>query len=175
MSDQVIATYGREKVLEWYLNSAYYGNQIYGAAQAAQYYFGKDLGDLNLGESAMLAAVASFPALNPQDAPVAAQENQAEVLAQMAKAGFLSSSEAEIAARARLIYADSEPDQDLYLPSFLSYVLGEAGESIPQDRLLRGGLNIISTLDGELQDALTCTLEIMRQRVYGQDPLLGDD
>lgn len=175
LADQVIATYGREKVLEWYLNSAYYGNQIYGAAQAAEYYFGKALGNLTLSESAMLAAVASFPALNPQDAPVAAQENQIKVLDQMAEAGFLSSSEAEKAARARLIYADSEPDQDISRPSFLSYVLGEAGESVPPDRLLRGGLKIISTLDGELQDALTCTLEIMRQRVYGQDPLLGAD
>jgi|GEM_PF-517914 len=173
LADQVIATYGREKILEWYLNSAYYGNQIYGVAQAAEFYFGKDLGDLNLGESAMLAAAAIFPALNPQDAPVAARENQAEVLEHMAEAGFLSSGEADRAARARLIYADPESDDDLSPPAFVSYVLAEAGESIPEERLLRGGLDIISTLNGELQDALTCTLEIMRQRVYEQDLQLG--
>ena len=175
LAGQIIATYGREKVLEWYLNSAYYGNQIYGAAQAAEYYFGKDVGDLNLGESALLAAVASYPALNPQDAPVAARDNQTQVLDQMAAAGFISSSEAERAARARLIYADTELSEDLSRPSFVSYLIDEAGEEIPQERLLRGGFKIISTLDSGLQDALSCTLDIMSERVYGQEPQLGSD
>lgn len=35
LADQIIATYGREQVLEWYLNSVDFGNQIYGVAQAA--------------------------------------------------------------------------------------------------------------------------------------------
>ena len=170
--DQIIATYGREKVLEWYLNSVFYGNQIYGAPQAAEYYFGKELADLNLGESAMLAAVANFPALNPLDAPVAARDNQAQVLDRMAEAGFISPNEAERAARARIIYADSQ-DDDYLLPPFVSYVLGQAGGAIPQDRLLRGGFRIFSTLDSQLQEALTCTLDIMHQRLYGQDPQLS--
>jgi membrane carboxypeptidase/penicillin-binding protein len=173
LADQIVAVYGREKVLEWYINSTYYGNQIYGASQAAIYYFGKDLEDLDLGESAMLAAVASFPALNPQDAPIAARDNQAQVLDQMAEVGFITSNEAERAARAKLIYADPEPEIDSPRPSFVSYILREAGRFIPEERLLRGGFKIISTLDGELQDALTCTLDIMSQRVYGQDPELG--
>lgn len=173
LADQVIATYGRHKVLEWYLNSAFYGNQIYGAAQAAEFYFGKDLSDLDLGESAMLAAVANFPALNPLDAPVAARENQAEILDLMAAAGFLTSSEAERAARTRLVYADPEPENSLSIPAYVYYVLDEAGEAIPEERLLRGGLNIISTLDSDLQDALSCTLDFFRQRVYGQEPQLG--
>ncbi len=175
LADQIIATYGREKVLEWYLNSVYYGNQIYGVAQAADFYFGKELADLNVGESAMLAAVSSFPALNPLDAPVAARENQAQILNEMAKVGFISSSEAERAARVKLIYADSKPDEELTLPAFVSYLLAQASRSIPEDRLLRGGVNIISTLDVELQDDLTCILEIMSQRVYGQDPQLSAD
>ncbi len=49
LSDQVIANYGRQKVLEWYLNSAYYGREIYGAAQASLYYFGKDLSRFGSG------------------------------------------------------------------------------------------------------------------------------
>ena len=172
LADQIVATYGREKVLEWFLNSAYFGNQIYGAAQAADYYFGKDIKTLNLGESAMLAAVASYPALNPLDASVAARENQAEVLDKMAQVGFISSAEAERTARARLIYADPEPEEQLAQPTYVSYILDEAGKTIPLERLLRGGYQILTTLDSDLQDALGCTLEIMIQRVYGQDPQL---
>ena len=173
LADQIIATYGRGKVLEWYINSAYYGNQIYGAAQAAGFYFGKDLRDLSLGESAMLAAVANFPSLNPLDAPVAAQDNQIQVLEKMAAVGFVSASEAEKAARIKLIYADSESEGDASFPPFVSYVLFQAGNLIPQERLLRGGFRIISTLDNDLQGALTCTLDVMSRRVYGQEPQLG--
>lgn len=173
LADQVLAAYGREKILEWYLNSVYYGNQIYGVAQAAEYYFGKRVQDLDLGESALLAAVASYPALNPQDAPVAARENQAEVLEKMAAAGFISDSEADRAARTRLIYADPEPDENLTKPIFVPYLLEEANQAIPLDRLLRGGFQIISTLDGDLQHALACSLDVMAQRVYQEAPQLG--
>lgn len=175
LADQVVAVYGREKILEWYLNSAYYGNQVYGAAQAADFYFGKELKDLDLGESALLAAVARFPALNPQDAPIAARDNQAQILDQMAAAGFITSSEAQKAARARLIFADSELEEGDSPPAFVSYLLAEAEGTIPRERLLRGGFKVFSTLDGRLQNALACTLEIMRQRVYGFDPQLGSD
>jgi membrane peptidoglycan carboxypeptidase len=175
LADQIVSVYGREKVLEWYLNSAYFGNLIYGSVQAADIYFGKDLRDLNLGESALLSAVARFPVLNPQNAPVAARDNQARILDQMAAAGFISESEAERAARARLIFADTGLGEDISQPSFVSYLMGEAGETIPQDRLLRGGFRIVSTLDSELQDELACTLDIMILRVYGQEHQLGSD
>jgi membrane carboxypeptidase/penicillin-binding protein len=173
VTDQIIAAYGRGRVLEWYLNSIHYGNQIYGAAQAAQYYFGKELEDLNLSESAMLAAVANYPALNPLAAPVAAEENQSQVLDTMVKEGFISETEAERAARVNILYADSEQDTDLPLPAFVGFVLDQADDAIPQDRLLRGGYRIISTLDFELQETLNCTALIMSQRVSGQDPQLG--
>jgi len=175
LADQIVAEYGRAKVLEWYLNSAYFGNQIYGAAQAAEFYFGKDAVDLSLSESAMLAAVSSFPALNPLDAPTAARDNQSKILDDMVEAGYISSGEANRAASAKLIYADPKSDQDPDLPPYVPYLLSQAGDSIPEDRLLRGGFKIITTLDGELQDELTCVLEIMVQRVYGQDPQRNPD
>ena len=61
LASQVTAHYGRQKVLEWYLNSARYGRWIYGAEAAARVYFGKSAADLNLAEAAMLAAVAEAP------------------------------------------------------------------------------------------------------------------
>jgi len=109
LSDQVIANYGRQKVLEWYLNSAYYGREIHGAAQASSYYFGKDLRGLDLAESALLAAVAKYPSLNPFDAPIAAKENQVDILENMAAANFITSQLAEQTRKKQLFYAD--PDQ----------------------------------------------------------------
>lgn len=175
LSSQVVARYGRKKVLEWFLNSAYYGNSVYGAAQAADYYFGKDLSDLDLSESAMMAAVGAFPALNPLDAAPAARENQAEVLDKMAAAGFITSDQAVNAAREKLVYADSDPSASPPQPAFVDLIIQEAAQSIPAERLLRGGFLIVSTIDSQLQAELKCTLDIMAERVRGRQPELSSD
>jgi len=74
LAAQVTAKYGREQVLEWYLNSANYGHYAYGAEAAAQLYLGKSVTQINLSEAALLAAVSQAPALNPFDAPQAAEQ-----------------------------------------------------------------------------------------------------
>ena len=169
LSDQIIAEYGRQKVLEWYLNSVYYGHEIYGVAQAAQYYFGKKLENLDLAESALLAAVAKYPSLNPFDAPTAAKENQVDILERMAEANFISSPVAEQTGRRQLFYADPDQGDSLPEPEYVEYILEEASKSVPQDRLLRGGYQIFSTIDLDLQQTLECTAEIMIERVYGEE------
>ena len=57
---QVISQFGREKIIEWYLNSANYGNHTYGADAAARVYFGKSGAKLSLAEAALLAAAANL-------------------------------------------------------------------------------------------------------------------
>jgi len=175
LSDQMIADYGRQKVLEWYLNSVYYGQEIYGAAQASQYYFGKELGNLELAESALLAAVAKYPSLNPFDAPTAAKENQEDILDKMAAANFITSQVAEQTGKKQLFYAD--PDQGLNLPRpvYVEYILEEASKSVPRDRLIRGGYQIFSTIDLDLQQTLECTAEIMIGRAYGEEKPVTDN
>ncbi len=173
--DQVVARYGREKVLEWYLNSAYYGNQIYGIYQAAQIYLGKTPADLDLAESALLAAVANFPSLNPYDSPEAAKENQELVLALMTKGGMISREEQTRAVQKQLVYPDPEYSTANDIPGYVSYVLNEAEKYISRDHLIRGGYRIITTLDYGLQQELECTVNLMTERVYGADPELDPD
>ncbi|NQS91709.1 MAG: transglycosylase domain-containing protein, partial [Chloroflexi bacterium] len=173
LADQIVSRYGREKVLEWYLNSAYYGNQIYGASQAARFYFGRELKSLDLAESALLAAVAKYPSLNPLDAPTAAKENQEEILQRMKASDLITEADAIRAARKQLFYADPEIISSQIRPAYVDYILKEASDLIPQDRLLRGGYKIISTLDSELQETLDCTLEVLLQRVTGEENEIG--
>jgi membrane carboxypeptidase/penicillin-binding protein len=80
---QITTQYGREKILEWYLNSANYGRLAYGADAAARVYFGKPAEELTLAEAAMLAAASETPELNPMDAPQAALERQKRVIQSM--------------------------------------------------------------------------------------------
>jgi len=53
--------YGKEEILNFYLNEVYYGEANYGAESASQTYFGKSAKDLTLSESAYLAALPKAP------------------------------------------------------------------------------------------------------------------
>ncbi|MCJ7715739.1 MAG: transglycosylase domain-containing protein, partial [Anaerolineales bacterium] len=174
LANQIIAKYGRLKVLEWYFNSAYYGNGIYGVNQAAKFYFGMPVDTLDLAESALLAAVAKFPSLNPYDAPTAAKENQEKIIDEMLSAELITDQKANSAKQKELIYADQGLAINPPIPAFVKYILEEASSLIPPDRLLRGGFNIISSLDSDLQDELVCASSTMLNRVYGKDPHLDE-
>jgi len=52
LAAQITSRYGRQQILEWYLNSANYGHYAYGAEAAAQFYLGKSVTQINLGEAA---------------------------------------------------------------------------------------------------------------------------
>jgi penicillin-binding protein 1A len=55
--------YGKEYILELYLNTIFLGQSCYGVQTAAQFYFGKDAKDLDLAESACLIAITNNPSL----------------------------------------------------------------------------------------------------------------
>ncbi|OQY32725.1 MAG: hypothetical protein B6I38_04310, partial [Anaerolineaceae bacterium 4572_5.1] len=140
LAAQIVAQFGREQVLEWYLNNTYYGNQLYGIESAAQIYFGKSASDLNLAEAALLAVVGEAPALNPFDAPQAAQERQIELLHAMLKKGVITADQVREASGATLTFQETPPAQST--PAFVNYVLQQASADIPEERLKRGGFAI---------------------------------
>ena len=57
----------KEKILEVYLNSIYFGNDCYGISPASKYYFDKSVKDLTLSESAVLAGLISAPSIYAPD------------------------------------------------------------------------------------------------------------
>ncbi len=63
LSAEIDRKYGKDEILELYLNEIYYGNQAYGIEAAAQTYFHKDAKDLNLAESTFLAGLPQSPAV----------------------------------------------------------------------------------------------------------------
>src|SRR5262249_12935039 len=84
---EVTKRYSKDQILEWYLNPNFYGNLAYGVDAAARVYLGKSASDLDLAESALLAAIPQFPALNPLAAPPQAKARQALVLDAMVREG----------------------------------------------------------------------------------------
>ena len=56
-------TYDKEVILEWYLNTVYFGEGCYGIKTAAANYFGKELQDMNVAELASLIGITNNPSL----------------------------------------------------------------------------------------------------------------
>ena len=84
----------KEEIIEYYVNIPCMGGNIYGVQQASQYYFGKDVGDINLVEAAMIAGMFQSPNgynayINPNDAN--ARKNT--VLYLMKRHGYISDDE----------------------------------------------------------------------------------
>jgi len=160
LAAQITARYGRGQVLEWYLNSANYGHYAYGVDSAARLYFGKSAAELDLSESALLAAVSQAPALNPIDAPQAAEGRRAETLDVMQSLGLI----AEIPYPLTPIL---QPASEANIPAFVNLVITQLSERFPRQRLERGGLTIITTLDYDLQMQVSCAVQTQLARMAG--------
>lgn len=157
LAAQVVSRYGREQIIEWYLNSAYYGQLTYGADAAARVYFGKPAADLSLAQSAILAAAAESPSLNPIDAPIAAIEAKDKILYKMLEQDLISAEQLEQALAEELTFQSPQNLSFDISPDFTKLVIEQVSEFIPSDRIFQGGLNITTSLDFDLQSQVACT------------------
>lgn len=170
LAAQITKTYGREKILEWYLNNADYGQLAFGIDEAAWVYFGKPADELSLAEAAILAAAVDAPALNPIDAPQIATERQGAILQAMLQLGFLNGEQALQANAEPILLQTSALPLPMQAPDFTSLALKTLYSEIGEQRVQRGGLEVITTLDLELQSQAACTLEIQLSRLNGTLP-----
>lgn len=169
LAAQITSRYGRQKILTWYLNSANYGRLAIGADAASLVYFGKHATQLTLGEAAALAASARSPGLNPLDAPQAAREEAARVLQEMLEQGWISQAQAQAALRSELKFRSPVATPDAPAPAFSGLVLEQLSQSIDLDRLQRGGYDIITSLDYDLQIQATCSMRVQLDRLEGRN------
>ncbi|MBI3240899.1 MAG: transglycosylase domain-containing protein [Chloroflexi bacterium] len=171
---EVTERYSKDQILEWYLNTNFYGNLAYGIDAAARVYFGKSASELDLAESALLAAIPQFPALNPLDAPEDAKHRQELVLDAMAREGYITKAEAE-QAKAEDVLSRLHPFAqrfDIRAPHFSLFALNELVNQLGPDLTFRGGLKVITTIDLGLQDQVECAARTQVARLSGGDPAL---
>jgi len=93
------ANLSKKEILRLYLDRAYMGGGTFGVAAAAQFYFGKNVTDVNLAESAMLAGLFKAPArYAPHVNLPAARARANEVLTNLVQGGLMTEGQV-IAAR----------------------------------------------------------------------------
>jgi membrane carboxypeptidase/penicillin-binding protein len=165
LAAQITSRYGREKILEWYLNSADYGGLNYGAEAASQAYFGISADRLNLAQAAVLAAVAEAPSLNPHDSPQAVLERYPEVLGAMRDQGMIDEDQYQRALEVKIIFRPPVEVSTELAPAFTNLVLEQLGARYTQQRILRGGLDILTSLDYDLQLQAKCAAENQAARI----------
>ena len=149
---RVEMAFPKDKILEMYLNQVPYGGTAWGAAAASEQYFGKDVKDLTLAESALLASLPAAPSYySPygQD-PQRAKNRQILVLNRMIEEGFITRDEAEIASKQELEFNPSA--LDIQAPHFVMYVREYLAEKYGETVAAQGGLKVTTTLDLKLQE-----------------------
>ncbi len=167
LAAQITAQFGRTQIIEWHLNSANFGNHAYGVDAAAHLYFNKPADELTLAESAILAAVSETPALNPLDAPQVALQRGREVLYILNGLGLVSN-ETTALALAETPKMESTPlTPPTVAPAFVNMVLTQIESQIPRERIERGGMTVITTLDYDLQKKAACVTEVYATRMAG--------
>lgn len=153
----------KEQILERYLNTIYLGDGAYGVGTAAVHYFGKNVDQLTLAESSLLAALIQAPgATNPRSNPEDAVARRKIVLEKMVEQGYLDGAEAaaagfeqiELAAPARRLSRARYP---YFVEELKQQLLDDPRLGVtPTDRynaLFRGGLRIYTTLEPAIQEA----------------------
>ncbi len=167
LAAQITARFGRQQVMEWYINSANYGHYAFGIEAASELYFDKPASELTLAESALLAAVSQTPSLNPLDAPDAASQRGREVLLIMQALGMVEGGlppSLVIGSPTGVLREGTGGEGE---SAFVNLVMTQLSSRYDRQRLERGGLNIVTTLDYELQQNTICLTQIYAARLAG--------
>ena len=143
----------KDKVLETYLNLAYFGDGRYGVESAAHGYFGKSASELTLSEAALLSGIIDLPTkAAPTNDLKRAVANRDAVLVKMRDLDMITS-EAEVAARKTpvMIVKSTSADAVKTAPYFVEYVKQELIGTLGSRAVYTGGLRVYTTLRPAVQ------------------------
>lgn len=158
----------KDRILVMYLNTIFLGYNSYGVQTAAMQYFDKDVSQLDLAESAVLAGLTNNPSIyDVYNHPEKVKERQETILAQMLDQKMISQEEYEAAVAEELHYRPYEEYQqeikstysyftDEVIKDVINDLMTEKGYSrlVAENMVYSGGLNIYATIDTKVQNAL---------------------
>ncbi|MBE6914540.1 MAG: transglycosylase [Ruminococcaceae bacterium] len=171
-------TYTKEEIVEWYLNTVYFGEGCYGVYTAAQTYFGKDVWELSLAECASIVGITNNPSKydpfiantitdRDLDLTLSCREwnkyRQELILSQMYQYGYITYDEYVAAKNEELnfVRAENEPYvmeiNSFYVETVIDDVIRDLmteldiNEKTARDKLYYGGLQIYCCMDPKIQ------------------------
>ena len=166
LAQRIEEQFGKQKIMELYLNRIYFGGGLYGAEAAARGYFGKSAREMSLAECATLAGLIKSPnRLSPWTDRDNSREARDYALDRMRDLGFISHEQCA-AARAQQIVVGSR--QNAQGQSYaVDYIRQQVIAAVGWDRAKNEGFRIRTTIDVDLQkvaeDSLRTRLEAAEQ------------
>ena len=148
---QIESRYGKEDILEAYINQIAFGPQAHGIEQASRSFFGKTASEINLADAAMLAGLPKSPTrYNPYRHLGRAKTRQRIVLARMVATGYITRAQADEAFQTPIVLAASTRKARTG-GYFLDMVIRHLEDRYGTDAVHHGGLKVATTIDPQLQ------------------------
>jgi penicillin-binding protein 1A len=158
LSIQIERLYTKQQILTMYVNLHFMGHGQYGFAAAAEYYFGKELKDLNIEEAAMLAAIPRSP---PNYSPIA-HPDRALLRRNYAIDRMVAEKKITVAqgeeAKSHPIKIAEKQRRDEISPYFVEELRRYLEKKYGTFAVHEGGLKVYSTLNVEMQKAATAAV-----------------
>ena len=158
--------FGKQKILELYLNRIYFGGGLYGAEAAARGYFGKSAREMTLAECAALAGLIKSPnRLSPWNDRSNSREARDYALDRMRDLGFISREQCAAARGQQIVVGSRQNAQGQTYA--VDYIRQQVIAAVGWDRAINEGYRIHTTIDVDLQrvaeDSLKAHLEQVEQ------------
>lgn len=152
---QIERKYSKDEILLMYLNEAPYGGTAWGVQAASESYFRKDVKDLNLIESAILAGLPQRPSYySPYSSnPENYKSRTEDVLRRMREDDYISKEQQDEAVSLLEGFEFSGKGGNFKAPHFVQYVESILEEKYGSSFIEQGGYKVTTTLDWELQES----------------------
>jgi len=150
LSRRIEERFGKQKIMELYLNRIYFGGGLYGAEAAARGYFAKPARKMSLPECATLAGLIKSPnKLSPWGDKAASREARNLVLVRMRDLGFITRAQCENAQAEDVAVGSKQSAQGQTYA--VDYIRQQVIAAVGWDRAMNEGYRIHTTIDAEIQ------------------------
>lgn len=175
MAKKIEQNLTKDEILERYMNHIYLGERAYGFAAAADIYFGKELKDLTLAESAMLATLPQAPSSNnPARNRKRADERQRYVLERMLELNFITKAQYDQARAEVVQLVDKKSNLRNDQSTVHADYIAEMARMLMYDRFKEAayteGLKVYTTIRSQEQNAAYAAV---RKAVFAYDRKYG--
>lgn len=142
----------KNEILQLYFNEIPYGSTAYGIESASNLYFGKSARELTIAESAILAALPKAPTYY---SPYGSHKDkllgrQQYILKLMKEQGYIDEQQLRDAEKEELVFVS--PKHNIIAPHFVMYIKEVLSERYGEKIVEQGGLNVVTTIDLEIQE-----------------------
>ena len=160
LARQIEQRFTKDEILYLYVNQIYFGHGAWGVGEAAETYFDKDVKDLTVSEAAMLAGLPQRPSdYSPFRNPKSAERRRKYVLGRMLADEIIVQATYDSAMDEIPVIADPYRAFNPYAAYFTEEVRRYLFDQFGGERVLKGGLEIETTLDLDLQTVAVKSLQ----------------